>query len=115
MFKSERNFDMSQFGWDGCMFTFNAITWGEQRELDKARQRWLSGAADNKQTEEAANEIVDMLKSKFVKGYALDNQNQKVEVSKDEFENIPFDVLLKLIQWVTSGEVDEDFLDKSTK
>lgn len=111
MFKSERNFDMTQFGWDDCKFTFNALTWGEQRELDRERIKWQSSTKDE-EVEGAANKIVDFLKKKFVKGYALDEQGTKKEVKPEDFEEIPFDVLLKLIAWVTSGEVDEAFLAK---
>lgn len=109
MFKSTRNFDMSQFGWEGCKFTFNALTWGEARDLDKARKQWSNGLTDE-ETEKAANQIVDILKDKFVSGQAIDDKGTKVDVTKDEFENIPFDVFLKLVAWVTSGEVDEAFL-----
>lgn len=102
---------MSQFGWTDCKFTFNALTWGEQRELDRERIKWQSSTKPE-EVEAAANKIVDFLKSKYVKGFALDDQGTKLEVKPDDFEQIPFDVLLKLIQWVTSGEVDEAFLVK---
>lgn len=111
MFKSERNFDMSSFGWPDCKFTFNALTWGEQRELDRERIKWQSSTED-KVIEDAANKIVDFLKGKFISGEAIDDKGVKVEVKPEDFENIPFDVLLKLIAWVTSGEVDEAFLAK---
>lgn len=113
MFKSERNFDMSQFGWDGCKFTFNALTWGEMRNLEKARQKW--GTAEEKEVERAANEIVDIMKSKFVRGEAIDDKAEKVSVTVEQFEEIPFDIFLKLVGWLTSGEVDEGFLASSTK
>lgn len=105
-FKSKRNFDMTPFGWPGCKFTFNALTWGEMRDLDKARAKWATSTDNTK----AANEIIDILKSKFVTGEALDENDNKFTVSLDDFENIPFDIFLKLIGWVTSGEVDEGFL-----
>ena len=104
-FKSKRNFDMSPFGWTDCKFTFTALTWGEQQNLDKARAKWTS-----EDSVKAANEIVDILKSKFVTGEALDENDNKFTVTLDDFENIPFDVFLKLVSWVTSGEVDESFL-----
>lgn len=103
-FKSERTFDMSDFGWKDCKFVFEAVTWGEQRKMDKSRLKWQSIKPE--ESEPAANEIVDILKEKFVRGEALDENNEKKTVSKDDFENLPFDVLLKLIAWVTSGEVD---------
>lgn len=112
-FKSERTFDMSQFGWTDCKFVFNAITWGEQKDLDKWRIKWQSIKQD--ESEEAANKIVDILKSKFVRGEALDESGNKTSVSKDDFESIPFDIFLKLIEWVTTGDVDNSFLDSSTK
>lgn len=105
-FKSKRNFDMTPFGWTGCKFTFNALTWGEMKELEKAQAKWQASKDNSK----AADEIVDILKNKFVSGEALDDNDSKVPVTKDDFENIPFDVFLKLVTWVTSGEVDESFL-----
>lgn len=111
MFKAERKFDMTPFGWPDCKFTFNALTWGEQRELDRERIKWQS-STDDKTVEEAANKIVDFLKAKFVSGQAINDKNEKVDVTTEDFENIPFDILLKLIAWVTSGEVDEAFLVK---
>lgn len=114
-FKSERTYDMAQFGWEGCKFTFKALSIGEQQELDKQRQKW-SVSTDEKEISEAANKIVDIMKSKFVKGQALDEENKKFDVTIEHFEEIPFDVFQKLTAWVTSGEVlNEDFLDKSTK
>lgn len=104
-FKAKRNFDMSSFGWTGCTFTFNALTWGEMRKLETAQKEWQTG-----DTEKAANEIVDLLKSKFVTGEALDDNDKKFTVTTDDFENIPFDVFLKLVKWVTAGEVDDAFL-----
>lgn len=108
MFKSERNFDMTQFGWKDCKFTFNALTWGEMRDLEKARQKW--GSAKDNDVEKAANEIVDIMKAKFVGGQALNDKDERVEVTVDQFEEVPFDVFLKLVAWLTSGEVDEGFL-----
>lgn len=108
MFKSERNFDMAQFGWTDCKFTFNALTWGEMRSLEKARQKW--GSAEDQDVEKAANEIVDIMKSKFIRGEALDDKNEKVPVTVEQFEEVPFDIFLKLVAWLTSGEVDEGFL-----
>lgn len=104
-FKSERTFDMSDFGWKDCKFVFEAITWGEQRKLDKARIKWQN--PEDTDYEEAANEIVDILKNKFVRGEALDDKGEKVPVTKDDFEELPFDVFIKLIAWVTSGDVDD--------
>lgn len=110
MFKSQRNFDMSSFGWADCKFTFNALTWGEMRNLDKARRKWQAPDLSDDEVEKAANEIVDILKSKFVSGQAIDDKGEKIEVKQQDFENIPFDVFLKIVGWVTSGEVDEGFL-----
>lgn len=109
MFKAERTFDMSAFGWKDCKFTFNALSWGEMKELDKQRRKWSSGISDE-ETEQAANKIVDILKGKFISGQAIDENDKKVDVSKDDFEQIPYDVFIKLVSWVTSGEVDESFL-----
>lgn len=113
-FKAERNYDMEQFGWKGCKFTFNALTIGEQQQLDIERQKWAA-SSDEKEISAAANKIVDIMKSKFVKGQALDEKGDKFDVKVEDFEHIPFDVFQKLTGWVTSGEVDEAFLAESMK
>jgi len=103
-FKSERTFDMADFGWAGCKFVFNALTWGEQKELDKARVQWSQSRDDG--VEEAANKIVDLMQKKFVKGQALDDDGGVVDVKASDFDDIPFDVFLKLVDWLVSGEVN---------
>lgn len=108
-FKSTRNFDMSPFGWTDCKFTFNALSWGEMRNLDSARKRWAENKTD-KEVEDAALEILEIMKSKFVSGQALDDTGEKVSVTIDDFDDVPFDIFLKLVGWVTSGEVDQSFL-----
>lgn len=113
-FKAERNYDMAQFGWKDCKFTFNALTIGEQQELDKERLKWAS-STDEKEISQAANKIIDIMKSKFVKGQALDERDEKFDVTVEDFDKIPFDVFQKLTGWVTSGEVDEAFLAESIK
>lgn len=100
---------MAQFGWADCKFTFKALTFGQQRELDALRQKW-QGSTDPKEVERAANDIVDIMKRQFVRGQALNDEGNKIDVKADDFEEIPFDIFLKLIAWVTSGEVDEAFL-----
>lgn len=102
-FKAQRTFDMSDFGWKDCKFVFNALTWGEQKELDKARIEW-SKAKDG-DVEQAANKIVDLMQKKFVRGQALDEKDGKVDVKTEDFDDIPFDVFLKLLDWLVSGEV----------
>lgn len=113
-FKAERNYDMTQFGWKDCKFTFNALTIGEQQELDKERQKWAA-STDDKEISAAASKIVSIVKAKFVRGQALNEKGEKFDVTTDDFENIPFDVFQKLTEWVTSGEVDEAFLAESMK
>lgn len=100
---------MSRFGWTDCKFTFQALTWGEMRTLEKARQEWQA-ESDETKIQKAAEQIVDIVKSKFVSGEALDEHDKKFQVTLDDFEEIPFDVFLKLVGWLISGEVDEGFL-----
>lgn len=114
-FFAERTFDMSSFGWDGCTFTFKAVTFGQQRELDALRLKWQT-ATDKEDIEKAAVEILEIMKKQFVRGQALDENRNKVDVKIEDFEEkIPFDVFLKLEELVVSGEVDEAFLAKSMK
>lgn len=108
-FKSLRNFDMSRFGWKDCKFTFNALSWGEMRTLEKARQEW-QGEADEVKIQKAAEQIVGIIKDKFVSGEALDDKDAKFQVAPEDFDEIPFDVFLKLVAWLVNGEVDEVFL-----
>lgn len=104
MFYSERTLDLSKYGWDNCKFVFNALSWAEQRKLDSARIEWQKPEAD---IEKAANSIVDIIKSKFVRGEALDENKKKFQVTKEQLEELPFDVLLGITAWLTSGEVNE--------
>lgn len=115
MFKSERTYDMSPFGWEGCTFTFKALTFGEQRELDSLRQKWQI-STDQKEVEAAALKVLDIIKKHFVRGQAINEAGNKVDVRPADFESeIPFDIFLKIVAWVTANEVDEAFLVKSTK
>lgn len=112
MFKAERTFSMESFGWKDCTFTFKALTFGEQQELDVLRQQW-STKIDEKEIQEAALKILDIMKKQFIRGQALNEEGNKVDVKPEDFEDqVPFDVFLKLTELVTSGQVDESFLVK---
>lgn len=114
MFKAHRTFKLDDFGWADCSITFQAVSWKEMRDLETARHSWQN-QTDEKEIEKAANQIVDIMKTKFVSGQAIDEKDQKVDITLENFEELPFDIFLKLTGWITSGEVDESFLDSSTK
>lgn len=115
MFQAERTYDMSSFGWEGCTFTFKALSFDEQQDLDELRVKQFS-ANDKKELQEAATEILGVMQRQFIRGQALDENGQKVDVKAEDFiTQIPFDVLLKLTALVTGSEVNEDFLVKSMK
>lgn len=98
MFKLTKKVDLSKFGWEGCVLEFDSPSYSEMTD-------WQGKVADTKSTE-AAVEIVDMVQSKFVKGNGIDENGKRVEVTKENFSELPFEVVLECVTQISGGAQD---------
>lgn len=97
-FNITKDVPLDKFGWEGCKLTFNSITYGEMKD-------WQAKVQQSGQDTKVANEIVDLLLTKFVSGTAM-NDGKKVEVTKDDFEELPFEVILEASSKIAGSDVD---------
>lgn len=98
MFKLVKTVDLAKFGWDDCSLEFNSPTFAEMKKYDRV--------VGNSEATDAAIEIVEMVQSKFIKGTALNDKGEKVEVKKEDFANLPFDIVLHCITQISGGSQD---------
>lgn len=98
MFTLTKKVDLSKFGWDDCVLEFNSPTYGEMSE-------WQKKAVKDTKNLEVADQITAMVKSKFIRGEGMDN-GKKVEVTKDNFDELPFEIVLECITQISGGTTD---------
>ena len=104
MFLSERTLDLSKYGWKDCSIVFNALSFEELTGLQVAKAGWST------EDPKSAEDIFARIEAQFVRGEALNEKSEKVELKKEDLKQIPFDMFVKIIEWLLSGELDP-FLD----
>lgn len=98
MFTLTKKVDLSKFGWEDCVLEFNSPSYGEMTQ-------WQKIAAKNSQDIDTATGITEMVKSKFIRGDGMDG-DKKVAVTKENFDELPFAVVLDCITQISGGTPD---------
>lgn len=93
--------DLTEFGWEGCSLTFNSLSY---EELLNLQGRFSN--VDPSRTDKAADEVLGILGSKFVSGTALDEKDQKVDVSKEDLGKFPFEIIERVTETLTRSNPD---------
>lgn len=90
---------LDKFGWAGCSLTMNSITYAELA-------KWQAKLGDAQNDVKTAMEIIDLLTDKFIAGTAIDDSGKKVELKKEDIENLPFDIVLEAAGQLAGGQQD---------
>lgn len=98
MFKLVKKVDLSSFGWEGCVLEFAAPTYAEMKKYQEA--------ASAQDTNTAAQDIMEMVESKFISGHAMNEKGEKVEVKRSDFAELPFEIVLHCITQLSGGQPD---------
>lgn len=102
-----REIDLSQFGWKDCKFVVNALTYSEM-------QNWTNKITGKDTNDpELAKEVVDLVKTKFIEGQALNEKDEKVPIDASKFEELPFDIILHVTSVLSGGAAQDTNLPQS--
>lgn len=79
--------------WKDCYIKFNGLTFAELKEI----QPKLDNLDVEKDLTETSKFMIELLKSKFVEGKGISEKNEIIDISKDDLEEFPVDILTKFI------------------
>lgn len=107
-FKITKKFDLSYLGedWKGCYLEFSAPSVGS---LTKSLEG--IGDIDEKDTKlinENFTRTMALLKENFISGKALDVSGEVLEVSKNDLEQLPADIVTKLMDFLVSASTTKE-------
>lgn len=98
-FSIQKAVDLSSFGWDDCVIKFKSIAYSEAKELRSK----FEGIDPTKADEAVERSAFDFIKSKFISGQALDDNGKKVDLTKDQIEDLPVEIVTRCINELIGG------------
>lgn len=98
-FLVKKKFDLAFLGdgWSGAYIIFSALTFKESRGF--ANQQFDE---ENPQNEANLNFVIELLQAHFIEGKAY-NGNDLVDLSKDDLEELPVDVITQAVELLVGG------------
>lgn len=99
-FQLIRSFKLDNIGWVGCEIKFKSVNYPDRKKFAKD----VAG----KDTETIEKMTIQLLKDHLVGGHGLDEENKKVEITKENFEELPGDVIDYLGNKLLLRGIDEN-------
>jgi len=109
-FKLEKTFklDFLGDGWKGSYIKFKALTVKDFKkvldsvplDIEELEQDEVLGAVDN---------AIKLLKDNFIEGKGLGADGKKIDISKNDLEDLPPDVITKALSFLSAGSVTPEF------
>lgn len=90
-FSLKRTVDLSEFGWADCSIVLQGATWNEVVEWEA---KFKNIDEQDRKTQE---QVFGILEQKFLSGTALDENDEKVEIKKEQLKDLPLDVVIKCL------------------
>jgi hypothetical protein len=95
----KKTVDLAQFGWEGCELVFNSLSYDE---LQRLQTKYRKPDPDDTK---AVEEILEILKSKYVSGEGL-SDGKKVDVHSADLGQLPFEIIQEVIVVLTGNNPD---------
>lgn len=98
-FYLKKTYELAEYGWEGCSVTFQALTYGEIKSL---QEKLKDKEAASKEQED---ELVQYLAARVIEGEGLDEKGQKVKITKENFQELPFQIVIDICYKISGGDI----------
>lgn len=88
------------YGWEGCSITLASVTYKEIQDWQKKYKDVKEEDAQN------VDEVLGLLKKKFISGQGLNEKNEKVDITPDNLDQLPFEIMLGVIEDLVGSRPD---------
>lgn len=105
-FKIIKRFALDFIGneWKECYINFNGLTIRDIRDQVPA----IANISNKNQKDiiDGMDKILNLIKSKFITGKAINSEGKLVDLKANDLDDLPTDVLVKALNFLSQGETE---------